>query len=165
MNPVAAGPVADVVSAVLMLLGALSCLLGAIGLVRLPDLPARLQAATKPQTLGLSLILLGTALRVELASAVTLVLVVLFQVITAPVISQLVGRAAYRSGALPGRRAGRRRAGRAPARGRGGRRRAGRATATTATDRPPSHPERARRTARRAVAPLVTAGVRAPRAV
>ena len=101
MNPVAAGPVADVVSAFLMLLGALSCLLGAIGLMRLPDLPARLQAATKPQTLGLSLILLGTALRVELARAVTLVLVVLFQVITAPVISQLVGRAAYRSGALP----------------------------------------------------------------
>jgi multicomponent Na+:H+ antiporter subunit G len=91
----------DVVAAVLMLLGALSCLLGAIGLVRLPDLPARLQAATKPQTLGLSLILLGTALRVELAAAVTLLLVVLFQVITAPVVSQIVGRAAYRSGAVP----------------------------------------------------------------
>ena len=29
----------DVVSAVLLLLGALSCLLGALGLVRLPDLP------------------------------------------------------------------------------------------------------------------------------
>ena len=101
MNPVAAGPGADVGAAVLMLVGALSCLLGAIGLVRLPDLPARLQAATKPQTLGLSLILLGTALRVELASAVTLVLVGLFQVITAPVLSQLVGRAAYRSGAMP----------------------------------------------------------------
>jgi multicomponent Na+:H+ antiporter subunit G len=93
--------VVEVVAAGLMLVGALSCLLGAIGLVRLPDLPARLQAATKPQTLGLSLILLGTALRVELASAVTLVLVVLFQVISAPVVSQLVGRAAYRSGAVP----------------------------------------------------------------
>ena len=101
MNPVAGGPVAVVISAAVMLLGALSCLLGAIGLVRLPDLAARLQAATKPQTLGLALVLLGTALRVELASAVTLVLVVLFQVITAPVISQLVGRAAYRSGAIP----------------------------------------------------------------
>jgi multicomponent Na+:H+ antiporter subunit G len=101
MNPVVMGPVADVVSAALMLVGALSCLLGAIGLVRFPDLAARLQAATKPQTLGLSLVLLGTSLRVELASAVTLVLVVLFQVITAPVISQLVGRAAYRSGAIP----------------------------------------------------------------
>ena len=98
---VAGSPVMDVLAAVLMLLGALSCLIGAIGLVRLPDLPARLQAATKPQTLGLSLVLLGTALRVELTSAVTLVLVVAFQVITAPVVSQLVGRAAYRSGGVP----------------------------------------------------------------
>ncbi len=93
--------VRDAVAAVLMLVGAASSLLGAVGLVRLPDLPARLQAATKPQTLGLSLVLLGTALRVELVSAVTLVLVVLFQVITAPVVSQLVGRAAYRSGGVP----------------------------------------------------------------
>jgi multicomponent Na+:H+ antiporter subunit G len=90
----------DIVSAALMLLGALSCLLGALGLVRLPDLPARLQAATKPQTLGLLLILAGAALRVELESGVTLALVGLFQVITAPVISQLVGRSAYRSGAV-----------------------------------------------------------------
>jgi multicomponent Na+:H+ antiporter subunit G len=92
--------ITDVVSAVLLLTGALSCLLGALGLVRLPDLPGRLQAATKPQTLGLLLILAGTALRVELESAVTLVLVGLFQVITAPVISQLVGQSAYRAGAV-----------------------------------------------------------------
>jgi multicomponent Na+:H+ antiporter subunit G len=90
----------DVVSAVLLLGGALSCLLGAFGLLRLPDLPGRLQAATKPQTLGLLLILTGTALRVELESAVTLLLVGLFQVITAPVISQLLGRSAYRAGAV-----------------------------------------------------------------
>ena len=92
--------IVDVASAALLLTGALSCLLGALGLVRLPDLPGRLQAATKPQTLGLLLILAGTALRVELESAVTLVLVGLFQVITAPVISQLVGRSAYVSGSV-----------------------------------------------------------------
>jgi multicomponent Na+:H+ antiporter subunit G len=92
--------VIEIVSAVLLLLGALSCLLGAFGLVRLPDLPSRLQAATKPQTLGLLLILAGTALRVELESAVTLLLVGLFQVITAPVISQLLGRSAYRGGTV-----------------------------------------------------------------
>jgi multicomponent Na+:H+ antiporter subunit G len=92
--------VLDTVSAALLLLGALSCLLGALGMVRLPDLLARLQAATKPQTLGLLLILAGTALRVELESAATLVLVALFQVITAPVISQLAGRSAYRSGTV-----------------------------------------------------------------
>jgi multicomponent Na+:H+ antiporter subunit G len=94
------GVIVDVVSAVLLLTGAVSCLLGALGLVRLPDLPGRLQAATKPQTLGLLLILAGTALRVELESAVTLMLVGLFQVITAPVISQLVGRSAYVSGSV-----------------------------------------------------------------
>ena len=55
--------VIDIVSAVLLLLGALSCLLGAIGLVRLPSLLSRLQAATKPQTFGLFLVLAGTALR------------------------------------------------------------------------------------------------------
>ena len=92
--------VVEVASAVLILVGALSCLLGAIGLVRLPDLPARLQAATKPQTLGLSLVLVGTSLLLPLESAVTILLVVLFQVLTAPVISQLVGRGAYRSDAL-----------------------------------------------------------------
>ncbi len=90
----------DVISAVLLLVGALSCLLGAVGLVRLPSLLSRLQAATKPQTLGLLLVLAGTALRVPLDSAVTLLLVGLFQVLTAPVVSQLVGRSAYRSGAV-----------------------------------------------------------------
>ncbi len=90
----------NVASAILLLAGATSCLLGALGLLRLPDLPARLQAATKPQTLGLLLILLGTAVRLEPHYAATLVLVALFQVLTAPVIAQLLGRAAYRSGAF-----------------------------------------------------------------
>ncbi|MGH3908528.1 MAG: monovalent cation/H(+) antiporter subunit G [Pseudonocardiaceae bacterium] len=89
-----------VLSATLLLAGATSCLLGALGLLRLPDLPARLQAATKPQTLGLLLILLGTAVRLEPPSAAALLLVALFQVLTAPVIAQLLGRAAYRSGAF-----------------------------------------------------------------
>jgi multicomponent Na+:H+ antiporter subunit G len=101
VNP-ALDAVRDIASAVLLLLGALSCLLGAVGLLRLPGLLARLQAATKPQTLGLLLVLAGTALRVELESSVTLALVALFQVITAPVISQLAGRSAYRGGGIPG---------------------------------------------------------------
>ncbi|BBG00610.1 monovalent cation/proton antiporter MnhG/PhaG subunit [Pseudonocardia autotrophica] len=92
--------VSAVLSAVLMLAGGLSCLFGALGLVRLPDLPARLQATTKPQTLGLLLILLGVAVQLEFENSSTLVLVVLFQVLTAPVISQVVGRSAYRSGAI-----------------------------------------------------------------
>jgi multicomponent Na+:H+ antiporter subunit G len=95
-----ASDVTSVISAVLMLAGGLSCLMGALGLVRLPDLPARLQATTKPQTLGLLLILLGVAVQLEFENSSTLVLVVLFQVLTAPVISQVVGRSAYRTGAI-----------------------------------------------------------------
>ena len=90
----------DVVCSVLLLGGALFCLLGAVGLVRLPDLPARLQAATKPQTVGLLLILVGTAVRLEFENAATLLLVILFQAVTAPVISQIVARSAYRTGTL-----------------------------------------------------------------
>jgi multicomponent Na+:H+ antiporter subunit G len=90
----------NVLSAILLIVGAASCLLGALGLLRFPDLPSRLQAATKPQTLGLLLILLGTALQLEVEDAATLGLVALFQVLTAPVISQLIGRAAYRAGSM-----------------------------------------------------------------
>ena len=60
----------DLAGAISLLLGAGLALVGAIGLVRLPDLFARMHAATKPQTLGLLLILLGLALTVASAVAV-----------------------------------------------------------------------------------------------
>lgn len=91
----------DVVSACCLILGALSCLFGAIGLLTFPDVTARLQAATKPQTLGLILILIGTALRLDFHYSLALVLVALFQMLTAPVLAQLVGRAAYRTDSIP----------------------------------------------------------------
>ncbi|WP_199434886.1 monovalent cation/H(+) antiporter subunit G [Qaidamihabitans albus] len=90
--------VRDAASALLLLTGAVFCLLGALGLVRFPDLPTRLQAATKPQTLGLLLVLAGAAVRVEPKYIPGLLLVALFQVITAPVLAQMFGRAAYRTG-------------------------------------------------------------------
>lgn len=90
----------DLVCAVLLLAGALFCLAGAVGMLRLPDIPSRSQTATKPQILGLLLILAGTAVRLASGDAVGLVLVALFQVSTAPVLTQLVGKAAYRSGSV-----------------------------------------------------------------
>lgn len=87
----------DVFVAVCLITGALSCLLGAVGLLSFPDVLGRLQAATKPQTFGLILILLGTALQLEIGYAAGLLLVALLQMLTSPVMSQLVGRAAYRT--------------------------------------------------------------------
>lgn len=92
---------ADVVSAVLLLSGGLLSLLAAVGLLRFPDALARLQAATKPTVLGLAFIVLGVMPAVwEDEQAPALVLVILFQLATAPVVAQLVGRAAHRAGAV-----------------------------------------------------------------
>lgn len=88
----------EVLSAVLLLLGGLFSLLGGLGVVRFPDVPTRLQAATKPQVFGLLLILAGTAPQLAVGEAVGLALVALFQVLTAPVLAQLFGGVAYRSG-------------------------------------------------------------------
>ncbi|GLZ50911.1 monovalent cation/H(+) antiporter subunit G [Actinomycetospora sp. NBRC 106378] len=91
----------DVVGAVLVLLGALLALAAAIGLLRLPDVLSRMHAATKPQTAGLVLVVVGAALLLRTSvDTWMLVLVGAFQLITAPVTAHLVGRLAYRSGGV-----------------------------------------------------------------
>ncbi|GAA2406271.1 hypothetical protein GCM10010420_37710 [Streptomyces glaucosporus] len=90
----------DAVSAVLLLTGAVFCLLGAVGLLRFPDTLSRLHASSKAQTLGVLLALLGAAVRVPLPYAGLLLLIALFQLFTAPVTGQVVGRVAYRTGAV-----------------------------------------------------------------
>ncbi|MGC9540517.1 monovalent cation/H(+) antiporter subunit G [Streptomyces sp. UG1] len=92
--------VRDAVTAVLLPAGAAFCLLAAVGLLRFPDTASRLHAAAKAQTLGLLLILLGVAVRLPLNHAPVLLLVALFQLLTAPVTSQIIGRTAYRAQAL-----------------------------------------------------------------
>ncbi|MTE21789.1 Na+/H+ antiporter subunit G [Streptomyces sp. TRM43335] len=90
----------EVVSAVLLLTGAAFCLLGAVGLVRFPDIPTRLHASSKAQTLGVLLTLVGAAVRVSFPYAGLLLLIALFQLFTVPVAGQVIGRVAYRTGAV-----------------------------------------------------------------
>ena len=91
--------VADAVAAVCLLAGAMLAFAAGVGLVRFPELLARMHAATKPQVLGLILMLIGLALRIRSEPAVwMLVLVAAFQLLTAPVASHMVGRAGYRTG-------------------------------------------------------------------
>ena len=91
--------VLDVAGAVCILLGSLFSLVAAVGVLRLPDLLTRMHAATKPQVLGLMLVLLGVSLVLrEPGAAVLAVLVVLAQMATAPVAAHMVGRASYRAG-------------------------------------------------------------------
>lgn len=89
----------DVAGGILLLLGALLTLVAAIGLLRFPDLLTRMHSATKPQVLGLLLVVAGLALRLRDPSATAvLVLVAIFQMVTAPVASHMAGRASYRGG-------------------------------------------------------------------
>lgn len=93
------GGLADLAAGVLFLLGALLSLVAAIGLLRFPDVLTRMHSAAKPQVLGLILITVGVGLRLRDASTVALLaLVVLFQLLTAPVASHMIGRAAVRGG-------------------------------------------------------------------
>ncbi|WP_046469089.1 monovalent cation/H(+) antiporter subunit G [Allosalinactinospora lopnorensis] len=89
----------DWITAVLLPLGALFALVGTIGLVRLPTLLGRLHAAAKPDTVGLILILIGVAFQLpDISVATPLLLVVLFQFTTIPVLAQTLGRVAYSRG-------------------------------------------------------------------
>ncbi|MBU3066033.1 monovalent cation/H(+) antiporter subunit G [Nocardia sp. NEAU-G5] len=84
-------------SYVLILLGAAFALTAALGIVRFPDTLSRMHAATKPQVVGLILILLGAAIQLRGHGNVwMLVLVGLFTLLTAPAVAHLIGRTAYR---------------------------------------------------------------------
>ncbi|GGH99517.1 monovalent cation/H(+) antiporter subunit G [Arthrobacter liuii] len=100
MNPDFSGPDAwiDTVSAVFMVVGALMSLGAAVGLLRFPDLLSRMHAATKPQVLGLFLLLAAIGLQMR-TWWVWPVLVVawIFQLLTVPVSAHMVGRAGYRT--------------------------------------------------------------------
>ena len=87
----------DVVTAVLVLGGSALALTAAIGVVRFPDTLTRMHAATKPQVLGLLLVLGGAAIRLRGNVDIgMIILTAMFTLITAPVVAHRVGQLAYR---------------------------------------------------------------------
>ena len=84
---------------VLIAIGILFDLFGCIGLVRLPDVYNRLQAATKCVTLGTCMILIGILVIMGIGSAgIRALLCAVFILITSPVAAHALARAAHRSG-------------------------------------------------------------------
>lgn len=89
--------VLEVVSAIFILLGAILAFTAAVGIVRFPDTLSRMHAATKPQVVGLILVLTGAVIQLRGSVDIwMLVLVGVFTLVTAPVIAHTVGRVAYR---------------------------------------------------------------------
>jgi len=93
--------VVDLIAAVCLLSGAVLSLAAGLGLLRFPDLLARMHSATKPQVLGLILICLALALALRTWQvALFVVPVVMIQLATAPLSAHIVGRTAYRNGTI-----------------------------------------------------------------
>ena len=88
----------DIVASVALILGALMSLLAGIAVLRFPDTMSRIHAATKPQVLGIILLMLGVGLRIGSPGVIgMLVLIVILQFVTAPVSAHLTVRVAFRN--------------------------------------------------------------------
>lgn len=88
----------EIFAAVLLLAGAGFVLVGSVGLVRLPDIFARLHGPSKATTLGLGGILIASMLHQSANGDLSLreLAIALFLFITAPVVGHLVAKAALR---------------------------------------------------------------------
>lgn len=97
--------VLDWVSAVFVLAGAFFFLAGAAGLLRFPDVYARLHALSKADNLGLGLVAIGLVFQAEsLTAALKLLLIWLLVLAAGATAAVLVANAAQRSGLSPWRR-------------------------------------------------------------
>lgn len=92
----------EALSALLLAAGSLFCMIGALGLLRMPDFFTRMHAASVTDTLGAGLILLGLMLQ----SGLTLITVKLIAIgvlifFTSPAATHALARAALDRGVKP----------------------------------------------------------------
>ncbi len=88
----------DIVQAVLLAGGALFFLIGALGLLRFPDVYTRIHALTKVDNLGLGLVVLALLLTVDsVAVAAKLLLIWFLALVASATAAHLLARAARRN--------------------------------------------------------------------
>ncbi len=88
----------DLASLVLMVGAGVFTLAAAVGLLRFPDAMARLHSGTKPQILGLILMVIALALQARSWSTLLMLSPILvLQLLIAPIAAQMMSRAAYRT--------------------------------------------------------------------
>ena len=86
----------ELLSSALMVIGAAFGLLASLGVIRMPDLFMRMQAATKASTLGIGCIVLAVAVHFgELGVTTRALAMIIFVVLTAPVAAHMIARASY----------------------------------------------------------------------
>jgi monovalent cation/proton antiporter MnhG/PhaG subunit len=86
----------EIISSALMIIGAAFALLAGAGVVRMPDLFTRMQAATKASTLGIGCLVLAVPIHFgELGITTRAIATIIFVFLTAPVAAHMIARAAY----------------------------------------------------------------------
>lgn len=91
----------EILLSILIVTGGLLTLLGAIGLIRLPDVYSRTHAVAKSATLGVISIMLAVFLfflLMEGIFSIKILLVIFFVFLTAPIAGLMISRSAYRTG-------------------------------------------------------------------
>ena len=92
----------DIIAAVAVVVGAALIALGAIGLVRFPDVFTRMHSATKAATVGVIAVTLGASLEASgWSAALILILVVVLLFLSGPLGMSLLARAAYHDPETP----------------------------------------------------------------
>ncbi len=94
--------IVDLISWAFLILGSFFCVVGALGLIRLPDFYSRMHGGGITDTLGAGLVLIGLMVQGGLSLiTVKLVLIFLFLLLTSPTGTHAVAKAAFTSGLKP----------------------------------------------------------------
>ena len=89
----------ELITSALLLFGGFMMFVSALGLLRFPDLFTRMHAAAKTGTVGIIALVIAVAVHFQQFDVTVLaILIVAFFFLTAPIATQLIGRAAYQSG-------------------------------------------------------------------
>ena len=92
----------DIVSWILLMAGALFCVIGGIGLLRLPDFFSRMHGAGITDTLGAALVLVGLMVQAGLSLlTVKLIMILIILWLTSPTSTHAIAKAARMSGQDP----------------------------------------------------------------
>jgi multicomponent Na+:H+ antiporter subunit G len=89
----------DAASWIFLMTGTAFCVIGGIGMIRMPDFYTRSHAASLTDTLGAALILLGLGIQAGISLvAVKLLFIYMFLYITSPTSAHALVKAAYSKG-------------------------------------------------------------------
>ena len=94
--------VLGILSWIFLLAGGAFCLIGGLGLLRMPDVYTRLHAVSVIETLGMGCIILGLVLQAGFTLvAAKLIIIAALILLTAPVATHALAQAALHAGILP----------------------------------------------------------------